>query len=442
MAGASRSLPTRPWSVHDVVALPPKWLHMYGEFISKNASQVSQIESALRSLTYVIPGRFRDAEIASESIHSGVQLLSMYHDTLLARAVSLSKLPLSAVARIPSPHSRYTRFWTERNPLYRRVAYLLQIVQYVELLCEMVAKRRGERARWRVVVLLEAVKAACRLLLLRITRSRPVVSPPLPEREPVPEPAAEDDEEEAKQALAELMGEEDREEETAAAEDQHTNGAAKGGGLPPQNGHANGAIANGKAKASMRRPPSPASSHGHEWQMPRTGMSLPPLPAATDISSYLLSRVLTADDIKPATRLLNQLRDPSAVAAEVLHILAPLVYALALAQSLGAGLGSSPDKAAAARRRSSWYPWLLGISLELAARQLRDNKGLRTTALEREEWSRRGRALWWWAMRGPAYETVVKPLVGGVKKRVPNLVAGILEDYEYLWENYYFSTSS
>jgi peroxin-16 len=25
---------------------------------------------------------------------------------------------------------------------------------------------------------------------------------------------------------------------------------------------------------------------------------------------------------------------------------------------------------------------------------------------------------------------------------MPGLLAGILEDYEYLWENYYFSTSS
>jgi len=32
--------------------------------------------------------------------------------------------------------------------------------------------------------------------------------------------------------------------------------------------------------------------------------------------------------------------------------------------------------------------------------------------------------------------------VEGVRRRMPGLLAGILEDYEYLWENYYFSTSS
>lgn len=40
----------------EVLSLPPKWLHMYEDFVAKNASSVSQIESALRSLTYIIPG--------------------------------------------------------------------------------------------------------------------------------------------------------------------------------------------------------------------------------------------------------------------------------------------------------------------------------------------------------------------------------------------------
>lgn len=37
-------------------ASPMRWLNVYGDFITKNASAVSQIESGLRSLTYLIPG--------------------------------------------------------------------------------------------------------------------------------------------------------------------------------------------------------------------------------------------------------------------------------------------------------------------------------------------------------------------------------------------------
>jgi peroxin-16 len=323
------------------------------------------------------------------------------------------------------------------------------MVQYTELLLEMWAKRRGEAVRWRVVVIIEAAKAFCRLLLLRITRSRPLVTPVLPEREKVPEPGEEEEEADDGKALAELMGEGEGSEHTG--ENGHANGSAAGddGALVKNdgtngngNGHmnGNGTLHKLNGHHAPSTPPTPANPQ-KEWSMPRTGLTLPSLPAKGDISTYLLSSVLTADDIKPATKLLHSLAG-SAHTAEVLHILAPLIYALALART-------DP-----ARRRTSWAPWLVGLSVQVAARQLAararegGGNGMRGsaaaaggTALEREEWTRRGRAMWWWLMRGAAYENVVKGVVGGVRRRVPGFVGTILEDYEYLWENYYFSTS-
>ncbi|KAK7428077.1 hypothetical protein QQZ08_005316 [Neonectria magnoliae] len=391
-AGTSKAKPKPRASLSSILSMPPQWLSMYDEFITKNAGQVSQIESALRSLTYIIPGRFRDAEIASESIHSGVQLLSLYHDTLLQKA--LSRLPM---ASIPSAHARYTRYWTQKSGAYRRIAMLLQMVIYTEMLWEMSAKRRGgERSRWKVVMILEAIKAFCRLLLMRITRSRPLVSPVLPEREPIPEDKTLEEDEDALafRSESELM------------DDVSANGSASEDGL------------NGGSQTL--KPP-----HEREWAMPRTGMSLPSLPVAGDISSYLLGRVLTADDIKPATKLLNQLQG-SGQGAEMLHILSPLVYAIAMARS---------------DNKKAWTPWMIGLAVEYTARQLRD-RGLRTTSLERDEWNKRGWSMGWWALRGACYENVTKGVVGGVSKRMPGFIAGILEDYEYLWENYYFSTSA
>jgi peroxin-16 len=49
----------------EVLSLPPRWLGMYSDFIAKNSSAVSQIESALRSLTYIIPGAYRGAILYS-----------------------------------------------------------------------------------------------------------------------------------------------------------------------------------------------------------------------------------------------------------------------------------------------------------------------------------------------------------------------------------------
>lgn len=384
---------------------------------------------------HLLSGRFRDAELATEGIHSGVQLLSLYHDILLFRT-SLSTTTPSA-SEIPSSlgrslHARYTRFWTAKSTLYRRVALMLQVVQYTELLLEMWAKRRGEAIRWRVVVLIEAVKALCRLLLLKITRSRPLVTPALPERERVPD--AEEEEEDNGQALAELMGEEH---ETPAGNGAPNGSAAGESGTVVLHDGTNGKTVASPEKVNGHAAQPPVSVHNQkkEWPMRRTGLTLPSLPASGDISSYLLTRVLTADDIKPATKLLQSLHG-SAHTAEILHILAPLIYAVALSRI-------SPS-----HRRSSWTPWLLGLTVQLAARQLASRgrgeghgsvRG--RTALEKEEWSRRGRAIWWWLMRGAAYENVVKGVVGGVRRRVPGFVGTILEDYEYLWENYYFSTS-
>jgi peroxin-16 len=237
----------------------------------------------------------------------------------------------------------------------------------------MAAKRKGEKVRWRVVVILEMIKAVCKLCLLRITNSRPLVTPPLPERELVPEEASQEEDE--------------------FAEDRSTT--------------------------------SDRTAEAKEYKMKRTGLHLPTLPNPSDISSYLLSKVLTADDIKAPTALLNKVNG-SAQLAEWLHILQPVVYAIAMSRS---------------KDKKNWQPWLLGLSIEYAARQLRKD-GLRTTALERKEWSKRGWAMGWWTMRGAFYENITKGFLTSTSQRLPSLASGILDDYLYLWDGYYFSTSS
>ncbi|KAF2203297.1 peroxisomal membrane protein pex16 [Delitschia confertaspora ATCC 74209] len=372
-------------SLSGPLLLPPKWLGMYSEFITKNAGAVSQIESALRSLTYIIPGRYRESEIASESLHSGIQLVSLYHDSLLAKA--MARIP-GPQKQHPSPHNRYTKFWTDRSPTYKRIALLLQMIQYTELLWEMAAKRKGETVRWRVIVMLEVVKAFCRLLLMRLTNSRPLLSPPLPQREVDP----------------------------STLEDSSTS-------------------SNG-----MDTPPTEEAAEAENWTMPRTGLSMPSLPDSSDISSYLLSKVLTADDIKPPKALLHRVSGKGEI-AEILYILRPVVYALALQHFNG--------------DRKSWRPWLIGLSIEYGARQLAKKDfqerlagGLRgLTGLERQELKKRGWALGWWMMRGAFYENITKAWIRSVTNKLRNkplldIVGQVIEDYEFLWDQYYFPTAT
>lgn len=215
----------------------------------------------------------------------------------------------------------------------------------------MVARRRGEKIRWRVVILIEGVKAFCRLILLRLTNSRPLVNPPLPEREVDPRPADEED----------------------------------------NSGDRNG----------METPRSETSSSDVSWTMPRTGFSLPNLPETSDISNYLISKVLTADDVKPPRTLLHRVSGLGQL-AEVLTILRPLIYVLALQRY--------------SNRKRNWMPWLIGFGIEFGCRQLAKKEfrervagGMRgMTGLEREELKKRGRSMGWWVMRGAFYENITK----------------------------------
>ena len=272
------------------------------------------------------------------------------------------------------------------------------MVQYTELLLEMMAKRKGEQTRWRMVVLLETVKAFCRLILMRLTNSRPLLSPPLPEREVIEEKTAEED-------------------------------------MIP-------------SPPSERSERSEAGSE--QWTMPRTSLTLPPLPSSEDISSYLLSKVLTADDIKPPKALMHRTSGLGEM-AEIMYIFRPVIYAAAMAWWT-----QGPSRDAAGRSRAAdWRPWLLGLSIEYGARQLAKHdletrrpggaRGL--TQLERDEMKKRGWALGWWAMRGAFYENVTRGAIQGFANKLKgkpllDMVGNIIEDYEFLWDQYYFPTAT
>ena len=190
-----------------------------------------------------------------------------------------------------------------------------------------------------------------------------------------------------------------------------------------------------------------------EWKMPRTGMRLPRLPSSSSssssmgvrggegISDFLTSRVITADEIKSAHRLVHKLHTLPGHLAELVYILRPVAYALALQRCQA--------------NRKDWRPWLLGLSMEIAARQLGKADvreavvgGVRgLSGVEREELKRRGWGMAWWGMRGAFYENVTSGVVKGVAgslkgKLVLDMVGVVVEDYDFLWGEYYFPTAT
>jgi len=52
-------------------------MRSYEDFVQKNASQVSQIESALRSLTYILPGHYAPARVIEGFMLIALKVASM-----------------------------------------------------------------------------------------------------------------------------------------------------------------------------------------------------------------------------------------------------------------------------------------------------------------------------------------------------------------------------
>ena len=120
-----------------------------------------------------------------------LQILGLYHDSILAKAAK--KVAKFGSSFRSSVHNRYTQHLTQHSRLYRHVSLILTLTRYTELLWEMIVKKKyGEKARWKLILMIESLKSIIRLLLLVNTR-RILPSNPIPEREFDPEKISEDE---------------------------------------------------------------------------------------------------------------------------------------------------------------------------------------------------------------------------------------------------------
>ncbi|KAI8820131.1 peroxisome membrane protein [Fimicolochytrium jonesii] len=356
--------------------MSPPILAKYEDFVLHNAPQISGLESGLRSLTYLLPGRFENSDMASEAIFTFVNLMSLYHDTILSTA-ALRQQPETPATKF----NRYTRYMLRSGSTYKRVAYTLTIVQMCEVLMEMGARRvGGRRGRERVVVGVEIAKVICRTILLKLSRNRMTMHATVPERDYDP--------------------------------------------------------------ATVEPPPTSPSEHPATWKGTRTGKEHIRVDHITKSDKggydhavqYLLSKALTEAAISPMD-LLRPIVTARRKVSEWMFVLRPLVYVLALRRY-------GP---------SSYKPYLLSLTMEvlsLTASLSPSTLGFRRdlTILEREQYKRRYWLLLYYLLRNPFYEQWTKERMGafieGASRRpLISLLAGILRDYQPLWEKWHFYTS-
>jgi peroxin-16 len=363
--------------------MPTSMLSQYESFLIQNASTINTIESSLRSLTWFLPGRFKDAELASESLTAVLNLLGIYHDTLLSRQMALSGVkPLLP----PAPHTKYIKAWMEKDRLYKWAARILQVLRFTELMVEMGLRRKvNSKAAWRGILTIETMKAVLRLLIIKTTK-RPLLSPTVPEREVDPA--------------------------TFQPPPTSTSDPLPVTATPDH-------IKNNR----IQTPPSklnPLLNPDH------TG-STPP------IEGYLLSKALTPTAVKPPSAIISPLISPKDWIAEVLYILRPLIYVIALSRTMKSRLPSS-------------QPLMISIAIDVFTRYIRRTPPPAET-LERLEYARRDRDLFWYFLRGAIWDGFTRPKLEGLAQKTKgtpllSVISALLGDYLPLVDEYYYYSAT
>ena len=239
-------------------------------------------------------------------------------------------------------------------------------------------------------------RAVLRLTIIRTTR-RPVISPPLPEREIDPA------------NLPVLAEQPASSPPPSRQENGHVHGKGNGAPIAPthlKNNHV--PFSSGKAHPLLTTPTSLTQ---------------------TTIEDYLLPKALTPSSLRDPHFLLRTLSGPTDWAAETLYILRPLIYVLLL----------RPSRKPISSLRT---PVAVSIMIEIAVRYLRAMPPP-SASLERAEYARRDRELFWYLFRGEIWNEWTRPKLLGLAQRTAGfpllaLISAVASDWVPLIDQYHY----
>jgi peroxin-16 len=124
------------------------------------------------------------------------------------------------------------------------------------------------------------------------------------------------------------------------------------------------------------------------------------------VEDFLLSKALTTSIVKNPTTLVKPFLAPQELIAESIYIFRPLIYGQ-IASSHRYLLASNTPPVlllSSDRERKSNRPLMVSLALELVSRNLRRSPSS-SSALERQEYARRDRDLFWYLFRGSVWES-------------------------------------
>lgn len=273
-------------------------LQRYKAWAAAHSDLLFAIENGLSCVTWVLPDRFAESELSLELVHTALNLLATFHDSIARQSAA-----------------------GQAEALGPDLALLLGALEQVTVLVELgaiSAEHRGRiGSRYTVIALVEALKALVRLAVLRASGDRLLLHGGHGNRAgPWQDtPSGSNTSTAALHAFSKF-----RTQRRAA------------GGAPGSLGE------KGKQLQASAEPPL-------WWDLPSPQALAAHPPSARDAALQALEAQFAAHQAF-AARLV--------VTGEVLHILRPVVHALAL------------------RRwgTQTWRPWLLALTLDLASRRL------------------------------------------------------------------------